>query len=284
VGGVMFNTVAIETYSKCDNKCPFCPVAYKPRKDYFMEATTVIHTIQQLEDLRYTGHIHWHFFNEPTLDPNLSSYIAVAAKHLPKCYQVVSTNGNQLTVEMVNQLREAGVNAIVVNKYNNGPKLAAVLDKLKGLKSDAWARGHGIYKGKRPFSISVLDKTFYYRKETCKNRKYRMNNRGGNIEKFLPALKEPLKKKCVRPFRQLEINAWGDVAICCQDYNVDVKLGNVNETPIWDIWTSKIAEKYRKELRKGNRKNLKFCNKCDFDGGAFQMNLNVKQHKPKGAK
>jgi radical SAM protein with 4Fe4S-binding SPASM domain len=265
-----FNTVAIETYSKCDNSCPFCPVTYQRRKDRFLETDTIISILTQLRTLKFKGHIHWHFFSEPLLDKRLPSLVKLAAETVPYCYQVVSTNGNHLTVPLLKQLKEAGVNNIVINLYKK-MNLKPIIKAAGKMSDSAWSRGKGMVNNLRPFGLSVLDKMFYFKKESCANRKYRMFNRGGTIEKFLPALKEPIAKKCVRPFRQLIINAWGDVVVCCGDHNAQVVFGNIKKDKLIDIWQSKLANHYRERLHHSDRASLKLCKLCDYDGGCLQL-------------
>ena len=50
-------------------------------------------------------------------------------------------------------------------------------------------------------------------------------------------------KKCVAPFMMVDIMPNGDVTTC-RDF-IDVKVGNINEKPILDIWNDKDFVRFR---------------------------------------
>ena len=268
-----FNTIMIETASRCDNHCPFCPVSYKPRSVSVLSIEIIYKILQELQAMDFRGQTHLHYYNEPLLDERLCSIIYMVTEMIPRSYSVISTNGNHLTKPLLNSLRAAGLNNIVVNRYN--PKVKSkrrFADTLKSTSS-AWdSDGKAIVNGARTFTISMVDKSGWLKHEVPKDRKHRLTNRSGNIPSFIPALTSPLKKKCVRPFRQLVINSEGDVVLCCNDYSAEVKFGNVNRMSLIDAWQSTLANEYRRYLAVGNR-NLKLCSRCDWDGGVMQFNL-----------
>ena len=57
----------------------------------------------------------------------------------------------------------------------------------------------------------------------------------------------------------------GDVFLCPQDWQRRVTMGNMMQENIFDIWDSKIMNKYRKDLINGKRINSP-CTSCNAEG------------------
>jgi len=56
----------------------------------------------------------------------------------------------------------------------------------------------------------------------------------------------------------------GDVTTCCRDYNCTMKLGNVGETNIGDIWLGPGMTEMRQSHQNGERQTLEICANCDI--------------------
>lgn len=81
-----------------------------------------------------------------------------------------------------------------------------------------------------------------------------------NIRKYFSAdwfSMSHVKSRCSFPWISMEINARGDATSCHAFY--DLTLGNVNETPILEIWRGEKYERYRKYLR---RNLFPICQAC----------------------
>ena len=63
----------------------------------------------------------------------------------------------------------------------------------------------------------------------------------------------------------------GDVFLCPQDWQRRVTMGNMMQEHIFDIWTSKIMSKFRKDLIKGKR-NKNPCTLCNAEGTILGKN------------
>ncbi len=55
----------------------------------------------------------------------------------------------------------------------------------------------------------------------------------------------------------------GDVTVCCMDFNGTLKIGNINNNSIKEIWNSDIYNKFRKEISENNFTNKKICVNCE---------------------
>lgn len=65
--------------------------------------------IKQLEAIKFSGIVNYHFYNEPLLDKRLPNLIRYVKKHLPSCINRVVSNGDFLSVELADDLISAGV-------------------------------------------------------------------------------------------------------------------------------------------------------------------------------
>jgi len=73
---------------------------------------------------------------------------------------------------------------------------------------------------------------------------------------------------CPNLWNQLVISHNGDVALCCEDFNVDVAIGSVLNNSIHHIYNhSKQLLAYRKKHIKKDFSGLKLCQDCHFPMG-----------------
>ena len=72
---------------------------------------------------------------------------------------------------------------------------------------------------------------------------------------------------CVEVLNHMAINRLGKVSACVR---FDPKglgiLGDVNETPLVDIWNSEKRQQWIELHKQGKRKEIQFCSKCDYWG------------------
>lgn len=68
---------------------------------------------------------------------------------------------------------------------------------------------------------------------------------------------------CPQVYDSLSIHADGSVVVCCNSYDDTGKIGNVNETPIKEIWRHPKIEAYRERLARKDY-NAPLCESC-FD-------------------
>lgn len=229
--------LAIEINSTCNRKCAWCPnsIADRP-KDKYLDETLFYSIIDQMVEMKFRGHITFNLYNEPLLDPRLPTFIDYTRKKLPASFLYLNTNGDMLTLDLWKTLRGNGLDLANVSQYdgkynNNINSITDALDKdeIKHFYAHI-------------FNTSTI------------------NNRAGLIS---TATMLPQRKLCDRPFYQLAVTYEGKVVLCCNDYFGQVEIGDIQTTKIKDLWECETFQRYRKELRKGNRKNLVLCNKCD---------------------
>jgi MoaA/NifB/PqqE/SkfB family radical SAM enzyme len=93
--------VEIETVSRCNNDCAFCPVNVHddPRPRLYMTDELFEKIIGEFAAMDYRGCIAIFCNNEPLLDPKIIDRIAYAKKMLPRAFHFLYSNGMRLTDE-----------------------------------------------------------------------------------------------------------------------------------------------------------------------------------------
>ena len=85
--------IVIEASTRCNRRCSYCPVAYFPRTETFLDTCAVI---DQLAAQRYLGAIAWAQYDEPLMTPNFRAVMEYAIIRLPWCRHQINTNGDLL--------------------------------------------------------------------------------------------------------------------------------------------------------------------------------------------
>lgn len=65
----------------------------------------------------------------------------------------------------------------------------------------------------------------------------------------------------------------GDVTLCCRDYNNEMKLGNVAEQNVEDIWLGEKMQGLRRAHFEGRRRDIHLCHHCDQSCRPINKNL-----------
>jgi len=267
----MFNTLCLEIAARCNRTCAFCPVAYNTRPEENMPPELIIKVLRELGALQYRGRIEFYIYNEPTRDmDHVCAVLRQARALVPRACLMLATNGDYLRGPAnIQRLYAAGLNQLLINCYSPGlyAKREAWLAALPATVS----RSKGVYSniGPRAQTVQMLDKS---NPGTFGTGIFRLVNRAGAIPLFLPALPAPVQRMCTKPFRLLNINWQGWALVCCQDYHGQMKIGNVAQHTVIELWNHPILNEYRRRLYKKDR-TLPLCRVCDCHAGAYPHNV-----------
>ncbi|TXJ39640.1 radical SAM/SPASM domain-containing protein [Brachyspira pilosicoli] len=228
-----FHGVCVEISTFCNRKCHYCP-----NKDYetpkkFMDWDTFKLVVSRLQDINFTGLFQYNFFNEPLFDDRLALFAEYVSKNLPKCIQVLVSNGDILNVDKAIELSNAGIDKFVITVHDDNP--TNNLKRLQPVKN--------ILKHKMKLQTS---QDLY------------LNNRGGAVD-VSNETRKTTYKTC-QDIKNLNIMINGDVVLCCQDYFRKYVMGNIKEKDILYIWNS--YKEIREELLKNNKARLYICKIC----------------------
>ncbi|MGC4955694.1 radical SAM/SPASM domain-containing protein [Actinomadura citrea] len=242
----IFNLVSVETRAGCNHTCTFCPVsrAVDPRPAGELDLAAIDLIARQLGELGYTGRIAPFGNNEPLLDHRLPDIVATFRRSCPAADIRVLTNGILARPAQVAELFEAGLSTLSVNNYSDGRRVIA---PIRGLLAEADRLRH------HDIRISVRRRTEI------------LTTRAGLAPNKPHPTAEP-RGFCALPFTDLHISYTGEVNLCCFDAYGRIRVGNVTETPLTEIWRSPLLARYRASLLRSERADLEPCRHCDFDG------------------
>ena len=230
-----FNRVEIETNSRCNRGCHYCPVAVDPRDGQEMSEELFRSILDQLAAMNFRGRLSPHFFGEPLLDARLPRLMALAREKLPKARIVIYTNGDALTPNKARALLDAGVSLFVVTFEAGESK--AFRDTRAALPRWTLRRRFLV----RHFTADVKSPF----------------NRGGSVQ-FDAELHQAT---CHAPSSTLVVDAWGKLKLCPNDYYGREDWGDLTVSRLADLWDLPTFRATRRELLRGEFKK-DICRTC----------------------
>ena len=247
--------VNIETINRCNSECEFCSANIHAERRPFMKMDENLYysVIDQLADWGYKGHLTLYGNNEPFLDTRLVEFHKYAREKLPDSFIFCSTNGLMLTVKKVKELQPY-INQLIINNYGLEMKLHENVQEVYD------------YIKSHPEEFKDLDVQIQIRyiKEVLTNRAGSSPNK--------QATEKVITEPCLLPFTDIWITPNGKVGLCCCDNFEVTDFGDLNTTPLKDIWNSEKMKEMRRQIADG-RQNYPFCKHCDFIDAGFRMEV-----------
>lgn len=247
----LFRIIEIETINRCNNNCAFCPVnkLNEPRVFYEMSMDLFKKVIDDLASLKYSGIIFFHSNNEPLLDNQLECKIKYAREKCNKAFLSFYTNGILLNAEILLRFRNAGIDKVIVNNYNNSLHLNKNISKLlEFLKS--------IDAKKYPSLAIILRK----KDEVLNNRAGAAPNKNTSLSSEFKLFRQ---SSCYLPFEEIIIRADGKVSLCSNDALGKITMGDINTESLENIWFGEKYRAIRTQLIHKKRFQIDLCSICD---------------------
>ena len=289
--------IEYQPYSICNANCSYCPVGSlnrqfhvkgEPIKDEIL--LKLINDTKGMSIKRISPHLNC----EPLLAKNLAHQINLWRKAHPKAKISLSSNCVFLTNEKLLELVEAGLNELechymgisksfhenamktnfekvtnnIINAFNFkkqkklNVKMYIFSHRMKGASLNQWYEFAKKFKSiGAEFTLGPLwNRAGYYGSEF-------KNIKTGIIKSSKP-------HPCQKPYNQIAFEANGEVILCSLDYGHDVKIGNVMDETIENIWNNKVMKKYRDGQNNPNQlAKLDLCSTC-IRGGRYLLNEN----------
>lgn len=265
--------VAIETTSYCNAKCAFCPNNSLARGKSHMSRDLFEEVVDQCSRFPLEA-IEPFLQGEPMSDPDIMERLELIRRRLPKTKLRLYSNGYALTPKRIDQLTGMGIDKLYISlntlnptKYREvmGLKLERTLENLRYLTEPSRRSRVArviTFRMTRTADVTVEEQHEFVR--FCKERGVRsfivgLFNYKGDIQSDLPVPGYPCEH-----IDRLDILSNGKVPLCCMDQNGDYSWGDINETPLLDIFRGKVARRYRDMHRSGHRRDIEPCGECNL--------------------
>lgn len=250
--------IMIECTNKCNAQCIICPREKMTRKQGFMSFELFKKIIDEAAYLKIRK-VQLSNFGEPLLDPYLSKKIKYAQEQGLEIYLV--TNGSLIDQAMARNLILSGLDKIRISVYGATKSTYESIHKRLQLNVvEGNIRNLISLKKGMASDKPYVELQFMLCKETASElqefyRKWKgvadkitiagLHNFGDG-RSYIPMDRYKRINTCYFPFTVMEVLWNGDVVPCAYDFNGCLKMGNVDENNIDNIWNN---ERYR-ELRR----------------------------------
>lgn len=240
---VLFNKLEIETISRCNGSCDFCPVncTRDPRPFRRMDESLLSQIIAQLQALSYNGALALFSNNEPLMDDRLPAFLKLARRALPDAFIYLYTNGTLLKENLLFELLPH-LDWIHVDCYTDMPELPQNMEQLRQV-----CRERQVPPEKISFHL--------------RNRRELLTTRAGTAPNRDNPL--PVRSLCPLPFSQMIIRPDGKVSQCCNDALGQMTLGDLTVQTIEEVWYGEALEALRATMLNGGRQSCGLCRSCD---------------------
>lgn len=227
--------------------------------------------LNQLAEIDYDKEITYSRYNEPLAYKEIIlKRISQARKILPKAKLRTNTNGDYVTFEYINELRDAGLNELFIQQYlanneqyDHDKMKKRMLKKIKGLgveyKVISDVDNHRI-----EYDLIVEGITVHLR---ARNFAVEGTARTKKVAEFN---KDYVRTKpCMQVFNNMYIDYNGTVMVCCNTRS-DVPehkngvMAHINDAPIWDIYRNEKYKPWREHLKDESPKSG-ICAGCKID-------------------
>ena len=237
----------------CNRTCIFCPKSdpkIAPNTFQKMENPIIKKLCRDLKKMKYKGSVVLCGYGEPMLHKNVYDICDQLSK---VSFVEVVTNGDTLNHKTIKRLYVSNVNKLLISMYD-GPHQRKKFSEMEK-------------KAEVPKDFVILRDRWHDEK---KDYGLKLTNRAGTIK---VGIQEEIKinSKCYYPSYQMLIDWNGDAFLCPQDWHRKITMGNIMQEEIYNIWTNKIIENYRKKLLCGDR-SLSPCNSCNAEGTVLGKN------------
>jgi radical SAM protein with 4Fe4S-binding SPASM domain len=275
--------IQIEHSGKCNLHCPMCLQGVESlRKDYshgFSPLSIETYNKVLAEAKRYDcPSISFHNNDEPLLIRDLETRIKLA-KEAGFFDIIVVTNATLLTRERTRKLLKSGVtkmnfsvdgwNEESYEQVRRGGDFNTVLRNVEYFLEE---KRRANLRLPITRATCVLNKFTY--KDIDKFREF-WGRRVDMVEfqnfQAIRGYTESLKPDgalvnkgfvCNAPWQQVVIRANGDVLPCCSFYGVELVVGNIKNSSIYEIWHSNEMKRIRGELSNNNFSFSPLCKTC----------------------
>lgn len=279
--------IQVEPTEGCSLRCSFCGIngiRGKKRDFKFMTLKTASRLAEEIARLGWNSRLEFAMHGEPTLNLLLVQILREFRERLPRSYMMMESNGTGIHQDPMHSLFELlkYLDCVALDQYRDiehVPKIRRFLSST----AEVWRVSNKVALDTYLRSaVNKPLKVYEYPQEKDGNPHRRVTNQrritlispidtaksgthatlNNHTGCGSPPNDSGVGKRCAKPFRELSVRCDGNVAICCNDWRGVLYVGNINETPLDEIWHSEVMESARRMLVRG-RREFAPCRGCD---------------------
>ena len=282
------HTLKVELTEGCNLRCGMCGIQgirERPGGPYeFLTLRLARKISQMLAETDWTTKIEFTLRGEPLMNERAHEIIGVFREYNPKTHLMVTTNGLPL-------LRPPGVKANLDRLFEAGLNILAMDCYAVSKKAEIQVRQYtdvplSDYPGPRsPYTRVAASKRYIIMMEdfeaaALKEGKMGTKKVNNHCGAGMPPLREPMKKRCGRPFREMIIRQDGRVALCCNSWRDEYQCGSVFDySGLIEAWNNQYLEAARRRLYQGDRDFgiCRVCNETTYRNGLLPDRMGKKE-------
>ncbi len=276
----------IETVRLCNARCPFCASDQWDKTHPFMSDPLFEKIVTELEPYsEWIEFVSVQRAGEPLLDKQIVQRVK-QLKHAGVKRILFSTNASLLDEAKTRGLLEAGLDEIMFSidsidekKYGKmriGLDYKTVIRNIKNFfqmrdvfRPDCRIRVRGVsfYDMDKQEQREELKRweEFWAPLRKPQDRIYmKKAHNWGNQKEWddnIPSYEE-IYHPCILPWSTMNITSMGVVALCGIDYDANIRMGDINEQSIVEVWRSEKMNSIRALHREGRRNEISYCRGC----------------------
>ena len=245
--------VEVETSRRCNRACAWCPNGEHTvrRQQELMDWGLFTGLLAELRGLGFTGWLAFHNYNEPLLNPRLGEELEAVASILPEARPTIFTNGDVLTVAMLDGLIRAGVRQVRVTLYPRHAGTAPSDERIRGWLARAGVTGMPWrWQSVRQGRAAVCERSGCRVEVISPDIDGTYNTRGGSV-RSLPLTVVTRTEPCLMTATSASIDYRGRLKMCCCVYpepgvgHDRYVLGSLTEATFAELWWSEQMARYR---------------------------------------
>ena len=272
--------VRIEPTSACNLRCVHCPTGWAgdagdPNRS-MMDPPLFERVLTQLKDWPSVKRATFYFAGEPLLNRWLPDMLRRIKAETSVVSTQISTNGMLLTEAAVSRLEGTGLDLMHVSIDGDSPAENDVIrrrsnyEKVRENVKRAQERLAPGGTNVRIHNVRIVTEDRVGR--PARAAQYLIDDFGADMVDAIPAIRWPglrpdlvkqqgmriIKKRdvgtktgerfCTMPFVETVVQASGDVTVCCYDITGELKMGNVREKSLEEIWNGPAYRKLRRAI------------------------------------
>jgi radical SAM protein with 4Fe4S-binding SPASM domain len=268
--------IDLELNSDCNMACPFCRHGYEEVPKVYADINRYKKLINEAVQFGVKS-LKLNYINEPLLNRDLEEIIAYAkASGILNVY--LTTNGSLLIKSRRQKMLDSGITKIFISidaatsetysKQRLNGRFNSIVKNVIELIKDRNERGQQFPLIRVSFLENKLN---YHEKADFKNFwegvadliAFQKMNEVPNTESGLILNPDHLPEDgCQFPFKQLVVDAEGDILPCCSMHGKSMPLGNIQNMTLKQAWNSPQMKELQDAHQTDRWKQIDICREC----------------------